>query len=132
MGLDEPLALHKHPTGPAARVKHAALVRRQHGNEGLDDTARGVELAALLAFGTGELAEKVFVNAPEDILRAILLVSQTDGTDEIDQLTEPLLVQGGAGVVLGQHAFEDTVVPFDVFHGVIDQFADGGLLRASL
>ena len=36
--------------------------------EEADDAGRGVELAALLALGAGELAEEVFVNAPEGVV----------------------------------------------------------------
>lgn len=43
-----------------------------------------------------------------------------------------MLVEGGAGVVLGEDAFEAPVVPFDGEHGVIEEFADAGLVGAGL
>ena len=39
------------------------------------------------------------------------------------------LVEAGAGVVLGQHAFERSVVALDRAHGVVDELADGRLRR---
>ena len=42
------------------------------------------------------------------------------------------LVERGAGVVLGQHALERRVVALDAGHRVVDELADGGLLRLGL
>ena len=70
--LDELLALHEHAAGAAARVEHAALVRGEHFDQHADDATGRVELAALLAFGTGELREEVFVDAAQDVLGAVL------------------------------------------------------------
>lgn len=43
-----------------------------------------------------------------------------------------MLVEAGAGVVLGQHAFEARVVALDGDHEVVRGLADGGLLGAGL
>jgi hypothetical protein len=45
---------------------------------------------------------------------------------------EALLVEAGAGVVLGQDALEARVVALDGHHGVVHQLADVGLLRVGL
>ena len=45
----------------------------------------------------------------------------------VDQLAEALLVERGAGVVLGQHALQRRVVALDAGHGVVHELADGGL-----
>ena len=63
VGFHEFFALHEHPARPAARIKHAAFVGRENFNQQPDDMARGVKLAALLALGAGELAQKVFIHA---------------------------------------------------------------------
>ncbi len=69
VGLNELLALHEHAARAAAGVVDAALVRGQHLDQQAHHAARRVELAALLALGAGELAEEVFVDAAEDVLR---------------------------------------------------------------
>ena len=57
---------------------------------------------------------------------------QADGGNEIDQFAEPVFVQTGTGVVLGQDPFEAWVVALDGDHGIIDDFADRGLLGVGL
>jgi DhnA family fructose-bisphosphate aldolase class Ia len=51
-----------------------------------------------------------------------------DSGDDVDEFAEALLVEAGAGVVLGEDAFESRVVALDGDHGVVHEFADGGLL----
>ena len=120
------------PAGAAARVVDAALVGLEHLDQQLDDAARRVELAALLALGAGELGEEVLVDAAEDVLRAALRVAEPDVADQVDELAEALLVERRAGVVLGQHALERGVVALDGDHGVVDELADGRLLGLGL
>ena len=55
-----------------------------------------------------------------------------DGGDDVDELAEALFVEAGAGVVLGKDAFEAWVVALDGDHGIIDDFADRGLLGVCL
>jgi hypothetical protein len=55
-----------------------------------------VELAALLALGAGELREKIFVDAAEDVAGAVGRAAEADIADQVDQLAEPLLVETGA------------------------------------
>ena len=55
--------------------------------------------------------------------------AERDVADQIDELAEPLLVEAGACVVLGQHALERSVVALDRAHGVVDELADGRLRR---
>ncbi|MBT9156977.1 MAG: hypothetical protein DDT37_01980 [Firmicutes bacterium] len=52
---DELDRLHEHARGAAAGVVHAAAIGFEHLDQELDHAARRVELAALLALGTGEL-----------------------------------------------------------------------------
>jgi hypothetical protein len=91
--LDELFGLDKHAAGATAGVVDTALVGSQHLDQQTDDAGRGVELAALLAFGAGELGEKIFVDAAEDVLAAPGLVAQANVADQIDELAETLLVQ---------------------------------------
>ena len=125
-GLDE------HAGGAAAGVVDAAFVGLEHFDQQPDDGARGVELAALAALGQGELLQEVLVDAAEDVRGAGLGAADLDVADHVDDLAEAGLVQGGPGVVLGQHVLEGRVVLLDGGHGVVDGGADGGLVGLGL
>ena len=129
---DELDRLHEHAGGAAAGIVDPAPVRLQHLDQELDDTARRVELAALLALGAGELRQEVLVDAADHVLRAGVLVAHLEVADHVDELAEPLLVEGGTGVVLGQHVLEHRVVAFDRRHRVVDELADDRLPRLGL
>jgi hypothetical protein len=49
-----------------------------------------------------------------------------DGGDDVDEFAEALLVEAGAGVVLGKDAFEARVVALEGDHGIVHDLADGG------
>jgi hypothetical protein len=57
---------------------------------------------------------------------------EADGGNEVDEFAEAVLIQSGAGVVLGQYAFEARVVALDGDHGIVHDLADGGLLGVGL
>ena len=135
--FDEFLRLHEHAAGAAGGVVDAAFVRREHLDEAAHHAGRRVELAAVPAFGAGETSEEIFVHASEQIDRAMGLFAfarcgELDGGDDVDQFAQALLVERGARVVLGQHAFEARIVAFDGDHGVVHEFADGGLFGIGL
>ena len=127
VGADELHRLDEHAGGAAARVVDAALVRLQHLHEEPHDRARGVELAALPALGQGELLQEVLVDVTQDVRGAGLGAANLDVAHHVDHLPEAGLVQGGPGVVLGQHVLERRVVLLDGDHGVVYQSPDGGL-----
>ncbi len=64
---DEARRLHEHAAGAAGGVKDATVEGFDDFGQQLDDAARRVELAALLPFGAGELAEEVFIDATEGV-----------------------------------------------------------------
>ena len=137
VGFDEFFRLHEHAAGAAGGVVDAAFVGGEHLDEAAHDAGRGVELAAVLALGAGEAGEEILVDAAEQIDGAVGLLAlagggECDGGDEVDEFAEALLVEAGAGVVLGQDAFEARVVALDGDHGVVHGLADGGLLGAGL
>ena len=132
VGLDELHRLDEHAGGAAAGVVDTAMIGFQHLHQELDDATRGVELAALLALGAGELGEEVLVHTAQHIFGAGLRVSNPDVGDQVDELAQAGLVQGGTGIVLGQHVFERRVVPLYGGHGVVHQLADGRLPRLCL
>ena len=132
MGADEFHRLHEHAGRPAAGIVDPALIRLQHLDQELDHATRGIELAAFLAFGAGELRQKVFVNSAEHVLGPGVLVAHPDIADHVDELAETRLVEGRTGVILGQHVLERRVVALDTGHRVVDELADGGLPRLGL
>jgi hypothetical protein len=100
MRLDEFLALHEHAARAAARVVDAALVRCQHLDEHTHDMGRRIKLSAFLALSAGELGQKIFVDAAEDVACPVGRAAEAYVADEVDQLTQALLVEAGTGVVL--------------------------------
>ena len=64
----EPGGLDEHAARTAGGVEDAPVVGLDDLGEEPDDAAGGVKLAAALAFGHGELAEEVFVDAPEGVV----------------------------------------------------------------
>lgn len=129
---DELFGLDEHAAGAAAGVVDAAFVGGEHFDENADDGAGRVELAALLALRAGELTEEILVDAAEDIAGAVLAVTETNAAEEVDELTEAGLIEGGAGEVLGEDALEGGILLFDGEHGIIDERADLGLPGAAL
>ena len=103
--LYEFLALHEHARRAAAWIVDAALVRLNHPHQQPNHAPRRVKLGAFLTFGAGELTEEVFIDAAQDVLRAVFFVAQTDGSNEVNQLTETLPVQCGAGLVAAGSRF---------------------------
>ncbi len=98
------LALHEEAAGAHGRVVDPALEGLEHLDDEGDDGLGRVELAALLAFGQGELAEEVFVDVAEDVLGLQDGVLERDGGDQVDQLAEFGLVDLQPGVLLVEHA----------------------------
>jgi hypothetical protein len=88
MFLDKLFRLHKHAAGTAAGIKHAAFVRFQHIHQQFDNAARGIELAALLAFRQREFAEEIFEHMAEHIGTAGFGVPDGDIADQVDQFTQ--------------------------------------------
>ena len=78
------------------------------------------------------MREEVLVDAAEHVAGTGVLVAHLDVADEVDQLAEPPLVEGGPGIVMRQHVLEGRVVALDRRHRLIDGQADGRLLRLRL
>ncbi len=124
MFLDELLALHEEPARAHGRVVDAPLVGLEHLDDQGDNGLGRVELAALLPFRQGELAEEVFVDMAEDILGLKRLVDKGNGGDEVDQFAQLGLVNLQAAVLLVEHPFQLGVVLLDGVQGVVDQTAN--------
>ena len=77
--FDEFFRLHKHAAGAAAGVIDLTLMRGKHCNKGFNNTGWRVELAASLAFGTGELTEKIFIHLAEQVAGALAGCAKADG-----------------------------------------------------
>ncbi len=129
--FDELLALHEETAGTHGRVVDAALEGLEHFHDQGDDALGRVVLAALLAFGQGELAEEIFVDVAEDVLGfqverlALVLAGSEVGIREVaDQPGQLAGVELDAGKVLVEHVLQAGVLTLDGFHGVVDQPAD--------
>src|SRR5437899_4922578 len=68
VGFYEFNRLHEHAARTAARVEDSAFPGREHFDEELDDATGRIELPAFLALGACELAEEIFIDAPDDVL----------------------------------------------------------------
>ena len=55
----------------------------------------------------------MLVDAVEHVFSAALGVADRDIADGVDELSESRLVEGGSGIVLGQHPLEGGVVTLD-------------------
>jgi hypothetical protein len=108
------------------------FVGSKHLDEEAHDAGRGVELAAVLALGAGELGEEVFEDAAEEVLRPAGDIGELDGADEIDEFAEAVFVEVGAAVVFVERAFEAGVVAFEGDHGVVHVLADARKLGVAL
>ena len=67
MTLDEVGRLHEHAARTAGGVVDLAVKGFEDLHDEPHDRGGGEELAALLAFGEGELAEEVLVDQPEPV-----------------------------------------------------------------
>ncbi len=137
MAFDEFDRLHEHPAGAAAGVVDLAPERLDHLGDQLDHALGGIELAATLALGGGELAEKVFVNPAHHIL--LVVGNGVDVVDGVDQGRQFAGIQPQAGeVVVRQGAAQGRVVLLHRVQGGVDphrdvillgRFPDGGPAR---
>ncbi len=133
VGLDELLALDEHAARAAAGVVDAALVGREHLDQHADDAARACRTgrpSCPRRWRTGRGSTRRRGRGCP--WRGRPRLPRRDVADQVDELAEALLVEAGAGVVLGQHALERGVVALDGGHRVVDQLADGGLRGAGL
>ncbi len=125
VGFDEFFRLHEHAAGTAAGIVNAAFVGSEHLDEEPHNALRGVELAAFLAFGAGELAEEILVNPAQNVFGTACLIAHADSADKIDEFSQTVFVECRSGVVLGQNAFQSRIVALYGDHRVIDNFPDG-------
>ena len=126
VGLGELFGLDEHAARAAGRVVDAAGVGFEHLDQHADDGARRVELAAELAFGGGELAEEVLVDAAERVAGLVAAALEADVGDEVDQPRHLDRIDPAAGVIARELGFEIGVVPLDGEDGVVDQRGDVG------
>jgi hypothetical protein len=87
VGLDKLFRLDEHATGPAAGVIDAAFIGGQHGHQHPHYGSRGVELTAPFAFGAGEHAQKVFIDAAQGVSCLVFCRTQPNSADEVYQFT---------------------------------------------
>ena len=94
------------------------MVRLENLHDQADDAARREELAALLAFRAGELAEEIFVDPAE----GVVFESLGNLRDFLEQLLKQCAVENL--IRARQHAGELRVVLLDIRHRLVDCLAD--------
>ena len=138
LALDVVRALDEHAARAGGGVADAhALCRREQLDDELDDHARRVELAALLAGVVGELLDEVLVGAAEEVGLGHAVVAQRDLGEVLDEAREhgvavlrvaelPLVVVVDAG----EHALQGRVLILQGRARLVQRLADvrGGLL----
>jgi hypothetical protein len=75
----ELVRLDEHAAGAAAGVEDHAALGFEHRHQGADDGERREVLAAALAFGGGELADEVFVDAADQVRAVVILLEDILG-----------------------------------------------------
>jgi len=116
--LHEAGGLHEHAAGTAGRVEDAPVEGFDDLDDQLDDAGGGVELAALLPLGHGELAEEVLVDPAE----GVALDVHGDGAHQLEQLHQGGVLQPVVG--LRQHVLEVGILLLDGAHGAVDRPTD--------
>lgn len=132
MGFDKFLGLHKHATRATAGLVDSAFVWCKHGNQQAHHAAKGIELPAVFAFRAGKLSQEILKDPTQHILGPVGSIRQLDGSYKIDQSTQPIFIKIGPNIVLIQGALETRVVALYGDHGIIHQFAYGGLFGIGL
>ena len=117
------------PPEPDGRIEDDAVVGLDDVDDGLHERGRREELAVVVRLLDGELGEKVFVDAAEDIAGGLLDLL---AVEEAHQVFEHLGLEDA--VVLGQHALQRLESGLDGGHGLGDKLgqvaaAGGGLLH---
>ena len=116
MYFHDSFALDEHSPGATAWIIYSPMKWLQDFNQELNNVLWRVELSSTLPFSLGKSAEEVFVYPAQDVFRAVFAVAKADRADQVDQLTEPLLIERRSGVLLRQHAFEPGIVALDGDH----------------
>ena len=70
--LDEVAGLHEHAARSAGWIEDDAVIRLDDVDDELHERRRSEELAVVVGLLDGELGEKVFVDAPEDVAAGLL------------------------------------------------------------
>ena len=123
--FDEVRALHEHAARAAGRVEHAAVVRLDDVDDGLDQRHRRKELALVMRLLVGELSEEVFVDASEHVAVRAPQGRVVEGTQKLaEHVVVELLVLG-----LGQGAAQGLVVLLDLLHRIDDHLRTIGAVR---
>ena len=89
--------LHEHTARTAAGIVQDSIVRLQHFGNQIDDTFRRIEFALTFPFSKRKFAEKILINAPDDV---ILFVIGIDAVDLVQQGSQLCRVKLQAGIIV--------------------------------
>ena len=125
MLFDGPGTLHEHTAGTAGRVEDDSVIRVDHmGNQG-DNGNGSEELAAVMGLLVGELGQKVFIDAAEDIAGNLLQLLRVEGPKQLaEDIVVQLLVFG-----LGEDAAQVLVILLDGLHRLDQRLGPIGTVR---
>src|ERR1035441_6796114 len=100
----------EHAARTARGVENATVIRFNDFGEKTDDGGRGIKLASALPLCHGELAEKVFVNAPKGVV--------VERGGNLRNFFQQFLEERAREKVVGlrQHTSKLRVMLFDVSH----------------
>ena len=112
------------PAEPQQGSKTRPLVWLDHFHQQSHHGAGSVELAALPAFGDGELFQEILVDLPQHVGGLGLGAADFDVADQVHDLSQHLLVQVVTAEVFWQDSLQGVVVPLDDVHGPVDGCPD--------
>ncbi len=104
MARNEFHGLYEHTTGTTSRIIDNSLVRFNHFRDEVYNALWGIEFSFSFPFSQGELAQEVFIYAPNDVLLFVFkCINVVDGVEQGSQLTH-IHVQARE-IVVRQSAF---------------------------
>ena len=86
VSLDKLHTLHEHAARTAAGVVNLATIGFNHFGNQADNRLGRIEFALTLAFGNGELAQEIFIDAAHHVL--LLVLERVDAVNFADERRE--------------------------------------------
>lgn len=100
-------------------IINTPVVGLQNLNQSTNYTRGCIELTSKFSFLLCKLGKAVFICAPENVL-AVSMLDHLDVCEEVNNITEPPLVQFMTGKVFRQDVFETLAFFLNAAHCIID------------
>lgn len=101
-------------------IINTPVVGLQNLNQSTNYTRGCIELTSKFSFLLCKLGKAVFICAPENVL-AVSMLDHLDVCEEVNNITEPPLVQFMTGKVFRQDVFETLAFFLNAAHCIIDR-----------